>query len=222
MNFFHKGSRRGFYTVEAAIFLPLFILAVLTIGYFIKFDMLWEEAMHRELDSCSYSASVAYSGSSGGFRSHVHNRKVDNDWKLALPLDFGGSFSFSSSIRYRDFVGLKEDKSPLGAEGLESPDGSEPVWIFPQSGTKYHKESCTYVKASVHSRTLTSSVKSKYSPCGMCHSGSLPYGSVVFCFEGEDTSYHRGSCRSINRHVVEIDRSEAANKGYSPCSKCGG
>ena len=99
MNFFHKGSRRGFYTVEAAIFLPLFILAVLTIGYFIRFDMLWEEAMHRELDSCSYSASVAYSGSSGGFRSHVHNRKVDNDWKLALPLDFGGSFSFSSSIR---------------------------------------------------------------------------------------------------------------------------
>ncbi|MGN0702208.1 MAG: hypothetical protein ACI4KL_03405 [Lentihominibacter sp.] len=222
MNFNCERSRGGFYTVEAAIFLPLFILAVLTIGYFIKIDMLWEETMHRELDSCSYSASIAYSGSSGGVRSHVHNRRVEDEWKPALPLDFGDTFSFKTTVRYRDFVGLKEDRIPLGTEGLESPEGSEPVWIFPQSGTKYHTESCTYVKASVHSRSLTSSVKSKYSPCGMCHSASLPYGSIVFCFSGEDTSYHRGSCRCINRHVVKIDKKEALNKGYGPCSKCGG
>lgn len=215
-------NRSGFYTVEAAIFLPLFILAVLTIGYFMKFDMIWEKAMHEELDKCSYSASVAYSGTSGGSRSHIHNRRVEESADLALPLDFGGRFSFSGRIRYRDFVGLLEESTPLGTEGLETPADSSPVWVFPQSGTKYHGESCTYVQASVHSRTLTASVKRDYSPCGMCRSESLPYGSVVFCFSGEDTSYHRGNCRCIDRHVIEIDKTEALSKGYSPCSKCKG
>ena len=98
----------------------------------------------------------------------------------------------------------------------------DPVWIFPQSGEKYHSKNCTYVKATVHSRILNASVRTRYAACSTCRSGDLPAGSIVWCFDGDDTAYHRGTCRTIDRHTAVIDRTEAIDKGYTPCSKCGG
>lgn len=245
-------STKGFYTVEAAIFLPLVILAVLTLGYFLKADAAWENSMHAVYDECSYSQAVARSNiSTVSARLRIKRRLNENrniDYKLtgspcsysdgthtnlnalylrvnihlALPLGFDRNFEYGERIKYRDFVGLKYDRPVLGAEGLESDEGSHPVWVFPQSGTKYHKKNCTYVKAAVHAIILTGSVKRRFDSCNMCNSGGLPIGSIVFCFSGDDTCYHKGSCRSIKRHTVVIDKTEAEEKGYTPCSKCGG
>lgn len=52
--------------------------------------------------------------------------------------------------------------------------------------------------------------------------GSLKAGSIVYCFRDQDTCYHKGTCRAIHRHSIVVDRTEAKNKGYTPCSKCGG
>lgn len=236
-------KRNGFYTVEAAIILPLIILAVLSIGSFIRADSIWENTMHGLLDECSYSAAIAGSGPGGtaaaarvrkrldenepetvniSVQGGINTCKVSGSLHLSLPLGFSRDYSIGGRVKYRDFTGLKYSRATLGTEGLESAAGSNAVWIFPLSGTKYHKESCTYVKACVHSCILTNAVKGKYSACHMCDSGSLSNGSLVFCFNGDDTSYHRGNCRSINRHTIVIDKSEAEEKGYSPCSKCGG
>ena len=245
-------STSGFYTVEAAIILPLVILAVLTLGYFLRADAAWESSMHAVYDESSYSQAAACSNVSkaaAGLRIKRRlnaNRNIDYklyhvlrsyadgshtdlnalslrvNVHLALPLGFDRDFEYAERIKYRDFVGIKYDRSALGAEGLESDKDSTPVWVFPQSGTKYHKKNCTYVKATVHSLILTNSVKRKFEACSMCNSGTLPAGSIVFCFNGDDTCYHRGSCRSIKRHTVVIDKTEAEEKGYTPCSKCGG
>ena len=56
----------------------------------------------------------------------------------------------------------------------------------------------------------------------MCLSDDIPEGSLVFCFGSDGTAYHRGTCRTIDRKSVAIDRSEAVERGYAPCSKCGG
>ena len=69
---------------------------------------------------------------------------------------------------------------------------------------------------------LDSGVKKRRDPCGLCHSGSLKAGSIVYCFRDQDTCYHKGTCRAIHRHSIVVDRTEAKNKGYTPCSKCGG
>lgn len=238
-----SGNRPGFYTVEAAIFLPLVILAVLTIGYLIKADAVWENCMNGALDECSYSAATASSGpASVAAVARVRNR-LDEDCpqlqnlsvrggpnscslsaslRLAMPLGFSRNFEIRGQIRYRDFIGRRYNGTALGTEGLESDIDSRAVWVFPQSGTRYHSENCTYVKASVHSCILTDALKRSHSTCEMCGSGSLTNGSIVFCFDGDDTSYHRGSCRCINKHTIVIDKNEAEKRGYSPCSKCGG
>ncbi|MBE6029391.1 MAG: hypothetical protein E7226_04480 [Clostridiales bacterium] len=245
-------NRKGVYTVEAAICLPLVMLVVITLGYFIEADSAWENSMNAAFRECSYAQSSGLDLSkaaiglklrrdadgfgqdvnlnlSGRRYSYSDGRHTDlNTFRLraevdlALPLRFGRSFDYDAVVKYRDFVGLRYDRPALGADGLEQDEDSAAVWIFPQSGTKYHDENCTYVKATVHSCILTNALKRQYEPCAMCGSGSLPSGSMVFCFYGDDTCYHRGSCRSIKRHTVVVDRGEAEEKGYTPCSKCGG
>lgn len=245
-------SKKGVYTIEAAICLPLVMLAVLTLGYFLEADSAWENCMNAAFRECSYAQCSGLDLSrlsigmrlrrdasdfgqdvdlriAGGMSAYADGRHTDlNTFRLKarvnlpLPLGFGRVFSYEEAVKYRDFTGLKYTRPALGAEGLEQSADTVAVWIFPQSGTKYHEESCTYVKATVHSCVLTSALKKQYAPCGMCGSGSLPTGSIVFCFYGEDTCYHRGTCRSIKRHTIVIDRGEAEEKGYTPCSKCGG
>ena len=245
-------TKKGVYTVEAAICLPLVMLAVLTLGYFIEADSAWENSMNAAFAECSYAQSSGLDLSkaamgvklrrdatgfgqdvnlslshrrysySDGRHTDLNSFRLRADVDLVLPLHFGRIFEYESTVKYRDFVGLQYERSALGAEGLEQTEDSTEVWIFPQSGTKYHDKSCTYVKATVHSCILTNTLKRQYSPCAMCGSGNLPSGSIVFCFYGEDTCYHRGSCRSIKRHTIVVDKGEAEEKGYTPCSKCGG
>ena len=243
---------KGFYTLEAAIFLPLVILTVMTIGYFMRVDGAWENCVHGALDECSLSASKAYgkkiflscgdiekriSEDNPGLEyvkvkrnvsplsitdSQLRAYTIEAGMRLSLPLGFDRDLNFKSKILYRNFSGKHTEISAMGSEGLENSEDERPVWIFPHSGEKYHSEGCTYVKATVEKKLLNSSIKKKYSSCGICESGKLPAGSLVFCFKGENTAYHKGSCRSINRHTIVIDESEAIEKGYTACSKCGG
>ena len=232
--------------------LPLVMLAVLTLGYFLEADSAWENSMNAACSACSAAqcsglelskASIGrklqrdaarfgqdvdlhlsdrrYSYSDGR-HTDLNSFRLSAEIRLPLPLGFGRVFSYEERIKYRDFTGLKYTRPALGSEGLECSADSAAVRIFPQYGTKYHSEDCTYVKAAVHSCILTNALKRRYSPCGMCGSGNLPAGSIVFCFYGNDTCYHRGSCRCIKRHTITVDRGEAESKGYTPCSKCGG
>ncbi len=249
-----RNSTKGFYTLEAAIFLPLVLLAVLSLGYFMRIDGMWENCIHGAVDESAAAAAKAYDGGASlTVGSKVKSRIMEDVSKLdqveikglrvmhsdlyadsltsysitaketlQLPLGFQRAFTFQSGIKFRGFVGIKNIVSPMGAQGLETQAAQNPVCIFPHSGEKYHSEGCTYVKATVESAVLTDSIKRKYETCALCNSGDIPAGSIVFCFKGEDTAYHRGTCGTIKRRTVVIDRSEAVERGYSPCSKCGG
>jgi len=249
-----KKSTKGFYTVEAAIVLPLVILAVLSLGYFIKVEGMWENCIHGALDESAGIAARAYASAetaatglkvkarveednpnidsvevsnvrimySDGYNDKLVSFKINATERLNFPLGFSREFNLESRIKFRGFVGAGTGGTALGAAGLESAEIGDPVWIFPHSGERYHQESCTYVKATVHAVILTSSVKNRYSSCGTCDSDNISIGEIVYCFSSSGSAYHRGSCRTIDRHVTVIDKSEAVEKGYTPCSKCGG
>jgi len=249
-----RKSIKGFYTLEAVIVLPVVVLTVLSLGYFMKVEGAWENSMHIAFDESSKSAAEAYpTGIAVVKRYDIENRimrenpeiesvevsrllmgysdsvsdkltsfNIRMSMNMELPMGFSRKFNFQSRIKYRGFVGKKVVNSPMGTYGLEEDVISDPVSIFPMSGEKYHDENCTYVKAAVSQRVLTSAIKSKYKSCNLCNSSEVPAGSIVFCFTGDDTAYHKGTCRTIRRHTAVIDKSDARRKGYSPCSKCGG
>lgn len=249
-----RNNTKGFYTLEAAIFLPFVLLVVLSLGYFMRIDGMWENCIHGAVDESAAAAAKSYGGGasltvgskvksrimedvenldqveiqelrvmySDFYADSLTSYKITAKESLQLPLGFQREFTFQSGIKFRGFVGIKNIVSPMGTRGLETQEAQNPVCIFPHSGEKYHSEGCTYVKASVETAALIDSLKRKYAACALCNSGDIPIGSIVFCFKGEDTAYHRGTCGTIKRRTVVIDRSEAVERGYSPCSKCGG
>ncbi len=249
-----RHSTRGYYTLEAAMLLPLVLLMLLALGYYTKAQGGWENAFHCAADESCVASSMSRDGVSAatagmrirhrlaksghslsgyqlknflcdysdGETDHLTSYELAVSSDLRLPAGFGRGLDFSARVKYRGFVGQDYSGEPLGTEGLENDLPEDPVWIFPQSGEKYHTRTCTYVKATVRSQILNGQIRSRYSPCATCQSQTIPSGSIVYCFEGEDTAYHRGSCRTIKRRTTVIDRTEAIRKGYTPCSKCGG
>ena len=249
-----KNTTKGFYSLEASIVLPFVILAVLSLGYFIKVEGAWEGCVHGAADESVKTAAYSYeTGLAVINRNRIEKRITDDNpeidsvrisnvntgysdlktdkitsyqinaaIKLELPLGFSHEFSFRTGIKFRGFVGSRVINEPLGSEGLETDKEGCPVWVFPQAGEKYHSENCTYVKAAVKQELLDKGIISRYKPCKLCDSDKMASGSIVFCFGKGGTAYHRGSCTSVNRHTIIIDRSEAIKKGYEPCSKCGG
>ncbi len=250
-----KGScRRGYYTLEAAMLLPLVLMMILALGYFTRSEGAWENAFHCAIDESIRSAAMACDGVSAETAGLRIERRIRNDVTglanadvrgficgfrdvtaddlsaysleaasdLSLPAGFGRTLEHRTRVKYRNFTGRNYGGEPLGTDGLQNGLPEDPVWIFPQSGEKYHTQTCTYVRATVHSEILNARIRSEYAPCSTCHSEELPAGSIVYCFEGDRTAYHRSSCRTILRHTTVIDRTEAIEKGYQPCSRCGG
>ena len=248
-----SGNERGAYAVEAAIFLPIFILAVLTIGYVVKIIGVCENVNHGVVDEIAYSASKAYiEKTSLGNRNSILSRIEGEDpaashlkirsykylysdgetddlislkmsYRVAidLPLAFRDGVDVEQRWLTRGFTGARSPDGPMSFSEMEQ-DGGGTVWVFPESGERYHGENCTYVKAHAREVILTGTIKSRFSPCRLCDADSLPEGSVVYCFFSYGGAYHRGDCKSVDRYTVEMSKEDAEKKGYTPCSKCGG
>ena len=203
-------KKNGFYTLEAVIVLPLVILAVISIGYFIRLDAVWENVMHCAIDESAYSASRAYDsvseldsipkvrkrilrendlllslkirGVADRYSDGVSDELTCYTIKAAMGMDLPAGFSrrldFTGRIKYRGFRGFQYPAAGMGDEGLERDEPKDPVWIFPQSGERYHTSSCTYVRATVKADVLTNSLKNRSKPCDMCNSGEF---QTKFC-----------------------------------------
>ncbi|MDY4958783.1 MAG: hypothetical protein SO262_00685 [Lentihominibacter sp.] len=247
-----RRSTKGFYTVEAALILPIMIVAVIALSYLIRVESTWENIIHGAADETQYCMLKGYDGVSPlTVKSRIRNRIQEENrslshlnvaWRasgsmgdnavgayrisagisLSMPFGLKNEFSMEADIKYRNFVGSMPGDGGIGREGMERFSDGSAVVIFPQEGEKYHDESCTYSVAKVRSRILTNELKHDYKACGLCKSGNMDIGSIVYCFSSKGTAYHRESCRSIDRRTLTMDRKEAIKKGYLPCSKCGG
>jgi hypothetical protein len=140
---------------------------------------------------------------------------------VKLPLPFLKTLPASESLLFRAFVGRKEPTDPLPFEEMETEKMSDPVWIFPRSGERYHGESCTYIVAEPKQTVMTGLVRRSYSPCTTCDSKELTDGSLVYCFR-TGSVYHTGTCPTVDKYVIQVEREEATEKGYTACLKCGG
>ena len=242
-------ARPGYYTVEAAIFLPIFLVASLCIGYLIKVVGGVESGMHAAVDEARRQAAYAYVDRAGiGFAGRIEDRIEDEnkfiteadvnrmryllgDGKISfnmdyhidvrLPLDLYDGFDVRDRLKCRGWIG-KTYNPPFGFEAMERAEDAHMVYIFPMWGSKYHKKSCTYVTAHPVQAALTGDIKRRYDACAHCKPGSLALGSIVYVFPRYGGAYHRGNCNSIKKYTITIELTQAKKRGYSACSKCGG
>ena len=136
------------------------------------------------------------------------------------PMGSWSVFRINQRVMSRAFTGL--DRSNDGGSDLESYEDSHVVYVFPRAGEKYHNRSCPFLNPACEKVFLTSSIKSKFNSCRHCKSSSASLGDQVFCFFNEGKVYHLGTCSSVDKYYVAMEKKEAEGKGYGPCMSCGG
>lgn len=175
---------------------------------------------NREVTRCSLSA-FPYMYGKQGIKDLITLKGTVLIEKHSL-FNLYGKKEYDLHLTGRAFTGQKENMRPMARSEFERNGDAEPVCVFPDYGEKYHKKSCSYVKASCRRTFLNDKVKRKYRPCKLCHSEEAEEGSPVYVFSGEGEHYHLGSCKQVERSFIEMEKREAEEKGYTPCYKCGG
>ena len=247
------GSRRGSYIAEAAVVLPVFIIAVIVMNSVILMYACIERCTFTaasEMRKCSAEAALSDTAALLPFRikteiqedhRQIQNARVtdygyrvsrwgqdelivltiDMDLRTANPLGLKARADYDLSVVTRAYVGKIRNNPAMTASEMES-GSSEPVFVFPKRGERYHSGGCGFLRAASTSGVLTSAVRSKYKPCPLCRSGKASYGSRIYYFPAAGEDYHLGGCPSLQRNYIEIDKRDALERGYTPCSKCGG
>lgn len=244
-------GKRGSVFVEAAIFLPVFLVALLTLALFMRIVAIEETAVHilsdeartfsvmpvrfhftRESERRLQSAwgrnlqkvrvsELRTEMSEGGTEDLVRAR-LSYEIKLPLPIPLLKDAEESSQLVFRQFTGKKAWDEPMDFSEMEREGEDSRVWVFPRAGERYHNKRCSFIAVDPERKLLSQQIRKKYSPCALCHPQELPDGSAVYCFPRSGEAYHRQSCMSVSRYVVEMDRQAAEQRGYTPCRKCGG
>lgn len=244
-------GKGGSVFVEAAVFLPIFLVALLTLALFMRIVAIEETAVHILSDEArTFSVmpvSFHFTGESqrrlrnawGGNLQNVHVSEFQTGFsqggiddlvkvrlsyqiKLPLPIPLLKKTEESNQLVFRQFTGKKAWDQPMDFAEMEREGEDSRVWVFPRAGERYHNKRCSFIAVDPERKLLTSHIRKKYSPCTLCHPQELPDGSAVYCFPHSGAAYHRQSCKSVSRYVVEMDRQAAEQRGYTPCKKCGG
>lgn len=246
-------NKKGNYLVEAAISLPVFIIAVIVMCSVILMYACIEDCNFiaaNELRRGAAEAAVADTTVTIPYRlkkeitskhSQIKAAKLTDSgirterwgvdeliavrYRLTLgtanPLGLRAQAHYDLSLVTRAYVGRERDERNMSADDFMDND-SIPVFIFPKRGEKYHSEGCGFLKAACRSGTLNQSVRKKYKSCPLCRSGKAANGTLIYYFPSAGEDYHLPGCSSLQRNFIETDKETAVERGYTPCSKCGG
>ena len=101
-----------------------------------------------------------------------------------------------------------------------------PVWVAENSSVsgRYHlSPECHYISNTVTAvpassiSSLRSADGKKYRPCSSCHPGT---DGTVFIFRSGNSYHATEDCKAIQSYVTEITKTEAEERGLSPCAYC--
>ncbi len=153
---------------------------------------------------------------------HIVKAILSYQLEIPLPLAFNRELKIEQHLLFRNFVGVDNYDNPMGFDAMESEDRASSVYVFPRAGEKYHSKDCRLIDMYPLEKVLSRDIMRRYRPCKLCKAESLPPGCLVYCFDKSGKVYHKGTCPIVERYVIEMDRDEAIEKGYTPCYFCGG
>ena len=243
-------TRKGSMIVEASIVLPIYIIAVVTICWLVRACFL-EAAVFSTVTDQIHQASVSEAGTIGlqgkirtaledsGIEGEEYSQKsvqsnftavgvsgfqrmkYDYCTKIQIPLPFVEKIDLENEILFHQWTGFSKGGDPFSFASMESDGSGVPVVIFPRSGGKYHAASCRYANARPTEVVLTDTIRKKYDRCRLCTEGDEADGQKVYIFR-YGGSYHESDCSSVKKFTMTMDLEDAKQKGYTPCSICGG
>ena len=218
---------KGSLTVEAALAIPLFVMAACILMYPLKilsYEMtLFEKAEARTelLSSQGYLLESAEER----FATERFAGEIELPFTKVFGIDAG---TYLITSRKRLWTGREGGYGKEWAEEAEScaDEDSRTVYIAKNSSVsgKYHlSESCHYISNTVTAvaagdvMNYRNSGGGKYHPCPSCRPGT---SGTVYIFKSGDSYHSTTSCKAIGSYVEMITEKEAKERGYSVCSYC--
>lgn len=193
-------TKRGYYTVEAAIFLPIFIIAVMTIAYLIKVVGAAEITMHAATDEGRNAAAQAYVVKTGlGFAPSLENRILAD----------------SEDVSQVQVSNLKYLYSMKGKDGLISYQINSRVDIrLPLQ---------LYDGFDLEERILCRGWIGKsntWAPLGFDAMEKSEDARTVWIFPRSGEKYHKGNCTYVSNTPSQLLLSKSLKNKYDSCELC--
>lgn len=236
-------------TVEAALVLPVFIFAVLSVIY-INQLLLYEEEVQWALVGTGKEISVEYAAFQNNmvltpvyamakFEQHLDEKTAVNLWrskfdeesgeiilradyvqKIPFPIINRNVFTFCDQYRTRTFTGVITRMTDEEA-------GEEETVYVTETGNVYHRSlECTYLKLSISQvkyedlEYLRSQSGEKYYACeGCCKAAGVFSGQDIYICNYGNRFHISRTCKKIKRSIRQVKRSQVGQ--MLPCSKCG-
>lgn len=248
MKHFKKDSENGSMIVEAAIFIPLFIIAILTIAFTMKVFHMYDNNQHRLSEEVSFIAAKAYTmnhshkiyemGDGITIRSYRylfseeedHSKQQEFSLKSSDLIEVVASFSVRNPFAIRmipDYSFIQritvrawtgQEKSLNPASFEEMMEDPDHVMIFPKFGIKYHRSACRLISNMPVQAILSHSIQKNSEPCRLCSATKIPLGGTIYLFN--DKIFHSEECSLVDRKIEVLSLKDALDRGYDPCQIC--
>ena len=196
----NRHTKKGFLSLEATLFLPVFIIAVLTVGYLMKIVIAEEKIMHamvdegRRLSAYSYNIKTApIFEASLRWRILEENKDVDAVYVESF------RYLYSNSGK-DDLIGLRVSSNiriKLPIVFYESVDISDTLFFRGFTGREYIPEELDF-------ENLEDEDESR----------------IVWVFPVAGARYHEIACSYINVAARQSTLTSELRKKYKSCSLC--
>jgi len=196
-----KNTKKGFLSLEAAIFVPVFVIAVLTFGYLSKVAVAEENLMHSMADEARKIGMYSYNIKAGPLHEGGLAARLAEENK-------GACDAYPESFRYLFHYSGKDDLIGIRVSGSikirlpiifhDSVDISEVLLSRAFTGKEFTAEDARF-------DDMEKAEDSK----------------IVWVFPVAGEKYHEENCGYINVAARQAVLSPALKKKYKPCSLCG-
>ena len=201
-NIKHKllNNRKGSLTVEAAIFLPLFIIGMMTLGYLVKFNAVQENVFHSFADETGSVAAHASISPPTFYKNNVLSRVADENGSQIKNTKI-------SNFRYRTSI-LNNNELIAASIDYEIDVGLPSRFIksIPASDT-------------IICRAFVGQDQ-PVAPMPFSEMENSLQSETVWVFPMSGVRYHGENCSYIANEPKERLLSPLIKSSYSPCKLC--
>lgn len=198
-----RSNQKGFLAVEAAIFLPIFIIGVLTFAYLIKFMAVQERVFHAMTDEARVLCAEAGSNplTAPLFELKLKDRIYDENRKYVSDLELA-QFGYRYPVHgMTDMISMDLNyhvKIKLPIPFYEALPVSDSLICRGFVGTQEQMD-----------------------PLPFCEMEQEKESNLVWIFPRAGGRYHDESCIHITSEPRQMTMSAQIRRKYSPCSICG-
>ena len=203
---------RGSLTIEAALAMPLFILAISQLIFWTSFLQTQSRLNAEAASKAREMAQMAYISETG----NENDEEIIEIYKG----EFLNGVYFERLALARPFTGRKYKNT-----GNENSEDNRIVFVT-KNGKVYHTSNiCSHIRLSVKAvdYSIVGGMRNKggakYYPCEYCARGGL--SGTVYITEDGNRIHKNKNCSGIKRTVISIKKSDAEARGYRPCERCG-